>query len=356
MRLVGDAVAVPCTRPWDPEPVVEHWLEVRAGPGGARVEGAPQSLDLRLPVARGTGRLRWWHSAWGEEWQPQSAGLDDTTELRSLAGRSSARLHPFALLDGDDGLRAVAVAWSGNWQLAVRRVDDRTVALTAGLGDPGFAHDVAPGTTFASPVVAVATAADGDAETAARALARVGRRHWFARRPVAAAMPREWNHWWPYEDAGIDHATFLANAREGRRLGLDVAVLDAGWFGPADPATHWYDVRGDWDQVNHARFPGGVEAVADDVHALGLGFGLWLEVEAVGARARLRETRPDLLAIGQPAPDAPVRAGGGAVPDPDGRPVDLGYVCLGNPAAQDWAFGVISTYAERCGLDWLSST
>ena len=290
---------------------------MRAGPGGARVEGAPHSLDLRLPVARGTGRLRWWRSAWGEEWQPQSTGLDDTTELRSLAGRSSARVHPFALLDGDDGLRAVAVAWSGNWQLAVRRVDDRTVALTAGLGDPGFAHDVAPGTTFASPVVTVATAADGDAETAARgALARVGRRHWFERRSVAAALPREWNHWWPYEDAGIDHATFLANARAARRLGLDVAVLDAGWFGPADPATHWYDVRGDWDQVNHARFPGSVEAVADDVHALGLGFGLWLEVEAVGARARLRETRPDLLAIGQPAPDAPVRAGGSAVPTP----------------------------------------
>ena len=169
-------------------------------------------------------------------------------------------------------------------------------------------HDVAPGTTFASPVVTVATAADGDVETAARALARVGRRHWFARRAVAAAMPREWNHWWPYEDAGIDHATFVANAREARRLGLDVAVLDAGWFGPSDPAAHWYDVRGDWDRVNEARFPRGVEAVADDVHALGLGFGLWLEVEAVGsARAAARgAARP---ARGRPAGARRARAG-----------------------------------------------
>lgn len=343
------------TRQFGDEPVSEHWLEVRAAEdeGDAVVEGPLASLRLRLAVPVGTGRLLSWESAWGAEWEPAERGLDETVALVSLAGRSSARRHPFAVLELDDATIALAVAWSGNWEIVAERLDGDEIELRVGMADPGFSHALAPGEVFATPAVVVARSPAGGREEVARALARVGRRHWFARRDVAARMPVEWNPWWPYEDAAIDESTFLANAAEAARRGFDVAVLDAGWFGGADATTFWYDVRGDWERVNTVRFPSGLTGLAEAIHGLELGFGLWLEVEAVGPRAHLREARPELLAVGQPAPDGPVHAGGGVVADPDGRPVDLGYVCLGNPDARDWAFATIAGYARTCRLDWL---
>ena len=330
-RAAGGGDVVVHARAHTAGPVLEQWLEVHAGAGPERIAPAPPSLVLRLAAPLGSASLEWWRSGWAEEWAPERAGLDESVRLDSVAGRSSARLHPFALLRVDDRLLAVAVAWSGNWTIEVERLDDEQIELRAGLGDPGFVHDLAPGASFRTPPVVVALAPDGDAGTAAAALARAGRRAWFAQRPVAARRPVEWNPWWPYEDVGIDEATFLAGAGEAHRLGLDVAVLDAGWFG--DPGGGWFELRGDWDRVNAERFPRGLPALADATRALGIGFGLWLEIEAVGAGATLRARRADLLATR------------------DGD--DLGYVCLGDPAAQEWAFEAIAGHARACRLDWL---
>lgn len=349
----GTADVVACGRAFGNELVMESWLEVRSRRPGAVVEGAPPSFRGRFTVPLGTGSIRWWESGWGAEWEPAGASLDETVRLVSLAGRSSARRHPFALIDLGGPVLGIAVAWSGNWEIVVERMGPAEIELRAGLGDPSFRHELVDGEVFATPPVVLAIAVDGDPDSIAGSLTRVGRSHWFSRRAVAAAMPVEWNHWWPYEDSTIDESTFLANAREARRLGFDVAVLDAGWFGEPDLATHWYDVRGDWNLVNSARFPSGIVGLGDAVRGQGLKFGLWCEIEAVGRMARLRSEHPELLAVGQPAPDAPVPHGGGVGPDPTGRPVDLGYVCLGSPAARAWAFDTIAAYASAARLDWL---
>ena len=340
-------------RTFGDELVLETWLEVRSLRPDAVVDRAPSSFRARFAVPPGAGSIRWWESGWGVEWEPAEASLDDSVRLVSLAGRSSARRHPFALIDLGGPVLGVAVAWSGNWEIAIERTGFDEVELRVGLADPGFRHELMEDEIFRTPPVVLAIAPDGDPDSIAAALTRVGRAHWFPRRRVAAVMPVEWNPWWPYEDVAIDEATFLANAREARRRGFDVAVLDAGWFGESGTATHWYDVRGDWRRVNKARFPSGIVPLAEAVHALGIGFGLWFEIEAVGRAAHLRRERPELLAVGQPAPDAPIPHGGGVSPDPEGRPVDLGYVCLGSPAARQWAFETISAYASAARLDWL---
>jgi alpha-galactosidase len=92
-------------------------------------------------------------------------------------------------------------------------------------------------------------------------------------------------------------------------------------------------LRGDWHLVNHARFPNGIRAVSDDVHARGLKFGLWCEIEALGRLAQLAEERPELVALRD-----------------DER---CGYVCMGNPAAQDWAFDMLSRLITDYACDWI---
>lgn len=302
--------------------LIETWQTIRARTP-VRVERV-ESLVLDLPV---TGcEVLEWSSGWGQEFEPVCGPLTGAHVVETTAGRSSHGRHPFVAVRGDGGVLAVSVAWSGNWRIAFEPTD-KGHRVTAGLHPEGFSVDLAPGAAFDSPHVVLATGADLN-EIGVQ-FGRVGRAHWY---PAADPLPNEWNHWWTYEDSRIDAGVFLQNARKAKELGLGASTLDAGWFGPSDPDSHWFDYRGDWDLVNSTRFPDGIPALSREVRELGLRFGIWCEIEAVGAKARLRQDHPEFLAT---------RAGR-----------DLGYACFGNPAVRSWAEAVLGRLADE-GAGWI---
>ena len=151
-------------RTFGDELVLETWLEVRSLRPDAVVDGAPSSFRARFAVPPGAGRIRWWESGWGVEWEPAEASLDESVRLVSLAGRSSARRHPFALIDLGGPVLGVAVAWSGNWEIAIERTGFDEVELRVGLADPGFRHELMEDEIFRTPPVVLAIAPDGDPE------------------------------------------------------------------------------------------------------------------------------------------------------------------------------------------------
>ncbi len=103
--------------------------------------------------------------------------------------------------------------------------------------------------------------------------------------------------------------------------------------GSSEVGVGWHDLRGDWELVNTARFPSGIRALADEVHALGMKFGLWCEIEGLGRSAALNDQHPDFAALR------------------DGEP--LGYVCMGNPDAGQWAFETLSRLIRDYAADWI---
>ena len=91
-----------------------------------------------------------------------------------------------------------------------------------------------------------------------------------ARRPVLL------NNWEAtYFD--FNSEKILEIARGAADLGVEMLVLDDGWFGKRDDDTSGL---GDW-YVNEKKLPGGLKPLADQINALGLKFGLWFEPEAV---------------------------------------------------------------------------
>ncbi len=309
--------------------LVETWQTVRSTGDETLHVTRVDSLAWSLPPDEYT--LLVYDSDWGREFDLRCVPLHEAVTLETRSGRASKGQHPwFALIGADGAVFSGAVAWSGNWTIRFEP-HDGGVLLSGGLHDWAFGCDLPPGEMLETPRFIVALGDDLNA--ASQQFARVGRRHWTPRNALSEKLPVEWNPWWSYEDVDIDEAVFRANVEVAAAMGVEIAVLDAGWFGPSAAGSVWHEVRGDWDEVNHVRFPGRLAALADFTHAQGLKFGLWCEIEGLGKRARLAEDHPDFPALR------------------DGE--SLGYVCLGNPVAEDWAYETLCRLITETGCDWV---
>lgn len=317
-------------RTYEDTALVEAWQAVRNVGEALLHLTRLDSLVWTLPPDE--YELLYYDSDWGREFELRRAPLREAVRLETRFGRSSKGQHPwFALVGADGRVLSGAVAWSGNWICRVEPLPGGGLALSGGLHDWAFARDLAPGESIETPRVIVALGDDLNAVS--QQLARVGRRHWTPRNALSDRLPVEWNHWWSYEDVDIDEAVFRANVESAAQMGVEICVLDAGWFGPGAAGSAWHAYRGDWDVVNRERFPGGLAPLAEFTRAHGMAFGLWCEIEGLGRRARLAESHPEMPA------------------QRDGAP--LGYVCLGNPAAEHWAYATLSRLILDTGCEWV---
>lgn len=285
-----------------------------------------------LDIPRASYNLLYYTGAWGREFEGVEVPLRESVIIDSKTGRSSKGHHPWFALTRENGtVLSGSVAWSGNWVVRFEPKADSGFSLSGGLHDWSFTKSLAPNASMESPPMVLVLGEDLNAVS--QQYARVGRKYWYPRTSLSALPPVEWNHWWSYEDDHISEKVFRENVAIAAEMGMDVCVLDAGWFGPSDAGTFWNDYRGDWDLVNAARFPNGMRPIADDVHSKSMKFGMWCEIEAIGEKARLTTTHPELVARR------------------DGE--SLGHVCLGNPKAQAWAFQTLSRLIGENNLDWI---
>lgn len=256
--------------------------------------------------------IRYWSSSWGTEWEPHIVNVENAISFVSNFGRSSEGIHPFFVFSDRIHSIAIAIPWSGNWSLDIQF--DGHLQLIINSDDPNLRS-----------VRAIADSADW--ELAARKLLKDFR----ASQPSQsiASMKTEWNHWWPYEGGLITEDIFLHNAKVASECGIEVAVLDAGWFGEGD----WEDLRGDWMVVNSKRFPSGLKSLSDRTRALGIEFGIWFEIETIGNKSSLLLEHPDYLATR------------------DGE--TFKQICLGNPDAYEWALNSLSSVLDLTQATWI---
>ena len=219
--------------------------------------------------------------------------------ISSNRGISSAANNPFVALrrprtteDHGEAL-GVALVYSGNFLAEVEVEPYGTARLRIGINPEAFAWALEPGATFQAPEAVLVWTADGlgAMSDAFHRLfrERLARGHWRDRpRPVLV------NNWeGTYFD--FDEERLVAIATVAHDLGIELFVLDDGWFGRRDDDT---TSLGDW-VVDRRKLPGGLDGLARRITGLGLGFGLWIEPEMVSERSELFGAHPD-WAIGVP--------------------------------------------------------
>ena len=238
--------------------------------------------SLALHLGTETWEITGFASAWGDEFRALSATTLHDSFFGVRSGRSGHGQDPliYAVRESDQIAVAVAPAWSGNWHIDVLAGG----WIRAGISTWNLEIPLAPGETMRAPSVVLA--AGVSVEQLRRDMQSAVRQHWMARSPSADQIPVEWNHWWPYEDAEVTEEVILRNAELAKELGFETAVVDAGWFGESKLDTEWTKLRGDWNLVNLARFPAGLEGLAEGITSNGLQPGIWVEAEAVSRRVR----------------------------------------------------------------------
>lgn len=217
----------------------------------------------------------------------------------SRRGTSSAEHNPFVVLrrpsTTEDHGEAIGLAlvYSGNFRAEAETDAFATARVRLGIEPDGFAWTLAPGEELTTPEAILAWVPDG-LDTLSDALhrllrERLARGAWRDRpRPI---LLNSWEG--VYFD--FDEETLVEMAGAARDLGVELFVLDDGWFGERDDDT---TSLGDW-VVDRRKLPGGLEPLARRVRELGLDFGLWIEPEMVSPRSRLFAAHPE-WALGVP--------------------------------------------------------
>jgi alpha-galactosidase len=189
-------------------------------------------------------------------------------------GRSSEQAVPMLAVDGPEDEFYVALMWSGAWTL---QVDQAVTGLSLSLGLTPMTT-VVDGEAVDGPHVLFGAVRGGFTQAAAalRSYALPGIR---GGRPFTPLVM--YNTWYAHGTA-IHEALIRFEMKRAAALGVELFVVDAGWYLGAGAGGRWdFDSGlGSW-VPDPARFPNGLKPLTDYAHSLGMRFGIWVEPERV---------------------------------------------------------------------------
>ncbi|MEH7480613.1 alpha-galactosidase [Neobacillus drentensis] len=238
--------------------------------------------------------------AWSRERHVKERILETGIQsISSLRGASSHHHNPFLALKRPDVTEHTGEVYGFNFiyssnflmQIEVDHYD--TARLTVGIHPFGFKWNLKPQAAFQTPEV-VMVYSDQGLNGMSQAFHSLYREHLVQAQWKKAVRPILINNW---EATYFDFTEEkLVNiAKSASELGIELLVLDDGWFGKRNDDT---SSLGDW-HVDLDKLPGGLESLAQKISATGMKFGLWFEPEMISPNSELFNKHPD-WAVGVP--------------------------------------------------------
>ena len=247
-------------------------------------------LDMDDPDYEGI----FFFGAWAREMQCYRANIANGMHVsRSNTGTSSNRANPFFMIarkqtTEDEGeCFGFNLIYSGNHAEITDANSYGKVRVLSGINDEGFLYVLKKGEELEAPE-AVMTYTDKGFNALSNNFHRfvrdnIVRGKWqYKERPVLLNS-------WEAAYFKFDESKLLRLAKKAAEVGVELFVMDDGWFGERNDDTV---SLGDWE-VNTKKIPSGLKGLSEKVNKLGLSFGIWVEPEMVNVKSKLYEAHPD---------------------------------------------------------------
>jgi alpha-galactosidase len=324
-----------CFSAWFSEDVISTWTEI------VHTENKPVRLynfaSSMLHFNADSYWLTQFHGDFAKEARMQESRL--TSGIRIIDSKLGSRADMFQTpafflsLNGPSTettgeLIAGTLAWSGNFQFLFEMDDSNKLNVISGINPYASDQWLAPNKRFVTPEFIFTYSAQGKGE-ASRSLQRWARNYGV----LDGKGPRYTllNNWeatqFDFNEKKLDSLLDQAHL-----LGVDLFLLDDGWFGNKYPRNDDHAGLGDW-QENRAKLPDGIGRLVRSADEKGVKFGIWLEPEMVNPQSELYEKHRDWVL------ELPNR--------PEDYFRNQLVLDLLNPAVQDFVFNTVDGLLTR---------
>ena len=311
------------------EDVVEQWSSIKNNEKGNVVLKKFASANLYF---KGEGFwLNQYHGDWAKEMRPEESRL--THGIKTLDTKLGTRANLFQpsvfmismdkpATEDEGTVLYGALEWSGNFRIDLELDNQDNLRIISGINNYASDYTLKSKETFTTPafLYTLSTAGKG----------------------LASRNLHNWARNYKLLDGKGDRLTLLNNweatyfdfnenklfelIKDTKKLGVDLFLLDDGWFANKYPRNGDGAGLGDW-QENKQKLPNGIASLVKEADNNGVKFGIWIEPEMVNPKSELYEKHPDWI-VKQPKREEYYFR----------NQLELD---LTNPAVQDFVFDVV---------------
>jgi alpha-galactosidase len=324
------------------EDVVEQWSVIRHHePGGVTLQKFSSGA---LYIKGENFWLNQYHGDWAKEMRPEESRL--THGIKTLDTKLGTRADLFQppvfmvsldkpATEDDGSVLYGGLEWSGNFRIDFELDPLDNLRIMAGINNYASPYLLQPGQEFITPAFWF-TFSDRGKGDASRKLQDWARKYKILDgNGERLTLLNNWES--TYFD--FNEAKLAGLLKDTKKLGVDLFLLDDGWFANKYPRNDDHTGLGDW-QENKQKLPNGIASLVKEAGQNDVKFGIWVEPEMVSPKSELYEKHPDWV-LKQPKRDEYYFR-------------NQLVLDLTNPNVQDFVFGIIdSLFIKNPGLAYI---
>jgi alpha-galactosidase len=311
------------------EDVIEQWSEIRHG------EKNPVQLfnyaSSMLHIEAAHYYLTQFSSDWAKEARMQESELTSGSKVidSKIGVRADMFQTPTFFLalnnkaeENTGELIAGTLAWSGNFRFSFELDNKNALRISSGINPFASEYSLQPDKPFITPHFIFTFSGQGKGQ-ASRNIHSWARKYGLkdGEKPRLTLLNN-----WETTFFNFDEKKLTSLMSDTKKLGVDMFLLDDGWFGNKYPRDNSKAGLGDW-QENQVKLPNGLGYLVQEAEKTGIKFGLWIEPEMVNPKSELYEKHPEWIL---------------KLPNRDENYYRLQLVLdLCNPQVQDFVFKVV---------------
>ncbi|RYY23940.1 MAG: alpha-galactosidase [Chitinophagaceae bacterium] len=316
---------------YNKENVVEQWTVIKNDEKKPVVLKKYASANLFFPNSK--YYLNHYHGTWAAEMKPEETEL--TAGIKTLDSKLGTRTNLFqptvfslsfdAPATEDNGeVLLGTLAWSGNFKIDFEKDSYNHLRLIAGINPFAAEYSLMPGKSFQTPSFIYTYSGEGKG-IASRNLHTWARKYRLA--DGEGSRLTLLNNWeatyFDYDENKL--VELFSGAKD---IGVDMFLLDDGWFANKYPRNHDSAGLGDWHE-NVKKLPHGIGYLVKEAKANDIKFGIWIEPEMVNPKSELYEQHKDWVLRQPQRPEYYFR--------------NQLVLDLSNPTVQDFVYNVVDS-------------